>query len=42
MRTLALLAALALAGCGVDGPPEPKDGGIGVSGEVEIGIVGEL
>ncbi len=46
MRTVAILALLALAGCGVDGPPvpppakEPPASGVSVSGTVEFGVTG--
>jgi len=39
-----LIAAVALAGCGVDGepvPPAPKSG-VTVSGTVEMGVTGSL
>ena len=40
MPRLLLLASLALAACGADGPPEPPTkSGITVSGEAEIGVV---
>lgn len=48
MKSLILLAALALAACGVDGPPErPVDEpsqqpGVTVSGEARFGVVTEL
>lgn len=42
MRVVVLLAALVLAGCGVDGEPEPKGPGIAISGEATIGISGTL
>jgi predicted small lipoprotein YifL len=43
MTRLALIAALlTLAGCGIDGPPEQPEGGISVSGEARIGVVGSL
>jgi uncharacterized lipoprotein YmbA len=42
MMRLAVIALLLLAGCGVDGEPEPKNTGIVVSGEARIGVVGSL
>ena len=42
MRAVLILAALALASCGADGDPEPVEGGISVSGEARIGVVGRL
>ena len=40
MPRLLLLACLALAACGADGPPEPPTkSGISVTGEAEIGVV---
>lgn len=43
-RLLALAAILALAACGVDGPPQPPAArtGVSVSGEVAIGVSGQL
>lgn len=45
MKKLAILAILALAACGVDGPPErpsePKSN-VSVSGEAVIGVSTEL
>lgn len=39
MRALVLLAALALAACGADGPPEPVgEEGIGISGTATVGV----
>ena len=42
MKRLALLALLALAACGADGPPERPgaEPGVAVSGTVEIGVTG--
>jgi hypothetical protein len=42
MRRAGLLAALLflLAGCGVEGPPEPVPGGVGIAGP-RIGVVGQ-
>lgn len=43
-RIACLIALLALSACGVDGPPrapEPAPG-IGVSGEMRLGVVKEL
>lgn len=43
MRLLgALLAFLALAACGIDGPPSAPEGSVDVSGEAKIGVVGSL
>jgi hypothetical protein len=42
MRALVLIAALALAGCGVDGEPVPKTDGVSVSGTTKIGVSGTL
>lgn len=43
MRAVLLLISLsALAACGADGPPKPRDTGASVSGEVKIGVVGSL
>ena len=35
------MGVLALAACGADGDPV-KPGGAGVSGDVQIGVVGEI
>jgi predicted small lipoprotein YifL len=43
-RILALAGILALAACGVDGPPKtpaPKPG-VSVTGEVAVGVSGQL
>ncbi|MFB9221398.1 argininosuccinate lyase [Paracoccus cavernae] len=48
MKLLPLIALLALAACGVDGPPispsthETPPPGIAVSGEARIGVVSSL
>lgn len=42
MRLLALISVLALAACGIDGEPAPRESGITVSGEARIGIKGEF
>lgn len=43
MRWLALLAFVVLAACGVNGEPEPVEGGgVAVSGEARIGVTGAL
>ncbi len=42
MRALAVMAALALAACGVDGEPHAKEPGLAVSGTVSIGVAGTL
>ncbi len=40
MPRLLLIACLALAACGADGPPEkPTNPGITLSGEAQIGVV---
>ncbi len=40
MPRLLLLACLALAACGADGPPEkPANPGITISGEAQVGVV---
>jgi hypothetical protein len=41
MRVLLILSVLALAACGADGEPE-QPGGSSVSGEAQIGVVGEI
>jgi predicted small lipoprotein YifL len=43
-RALILTAILALAACGVDGPPQPPttQTGVSVSGEVAVGVSGQL
>lgn len=46
MKPVLLIAALALAACGADGPPEPPSKssatpGLSISGEARIGIVKE-
>ena len=42
MPRLLLIACLALAACGADGPPEPPSkSGLSVSGEVGIGVTVE-
>lgn len=49
IRAACLIAALALAACGVDGAPVPPSGkattpppGLSVSGEARLGVVGRL
>ena len=40
MSRLIILACLALAACGADGPPEtPSKSGVTISGEATIGVV---
>lgn len=40
MPRLLLLAAVALAACGADGPPEPPSkSGVTISGEAQVGMV---
>lgn len=40
MPRLFLLACLALAACGADGPPEaPVKSGVTISGEASVGVV---
>ncbi|SDX30926.1 hypothetical protein [Roseicitreum antarcticum] len=43
-RIACLMAVLALAACGVDGPPQAPDAtpGVSVSGEMRLGVVKEL
>lgn len=44
MRWIGLVALL-LAGCGVDGPPEPVEGrksGLSVSGTAKVGVTGSF
>ncbi len=43
-RLVALAALLALAACGVDGPPKTPASktGVSVSGEVAVGVSGQL
>jgi predicted small lipoprotein YifL len=44
IRLLALVAVLALAACGVEGPPKvpaPKTG-VSVTGEVAVGVSGQI
>jgi hypothetical protein len=38
VRALALLAALALAACGANGPPEPVGDRAGIDAEATIGV----
>ena len=42
MRILAAFVLLALAACGVDGAPVPKDTGAEVSGTAKIGVRGSF
>lgn len=42
MKTALLLMVLALAACGVAGPPQPPGSGVEVGGEIRIGVMGEL
>ncbi|MCX7888904.1 MAG: hypothetical protein N2422_04130 [Rhodobacteraceae bacterium] len=40
MTVAALIAALALAGCGVDGPPRaPAGAGVTIEGDAQVGVV---
>ncbi|MEM7753969.1 MAG: hypothetical protein AAF230_11170 [Pseudomonadota bacterium] len=39
---LVICALLALAGCGIDGPPSPPEGSAQATGEARIGVVGAL
>jgi predicted small lipoprotein YifL len=40
MPRLVLIACLALAACGADGPPEkPATTGVTLSGEAQVGVV---
>ncbi|WP_238382546.1 hypothetical protein [Tabrizicola thermarum] len=36
---IALIACLILSACGADGPPEAPTRGVGISGEVQMGVV---
>jgi hypothetical protein len=42
MRMLALISLVALASCGADGDPVPRDTGVNVSGDARIGVTGTL
>ena len=43
MKRLVLIGALlAVAACGIDGPPSPPGGVVDTGGEARIGVVGEL
>jgi predicted small lipoprotein YifL len=44
IRLLAIAAILALAACGVDGPPKAPTTkpGVSVTGEVAVGVSGQL
>ncbi|MDF3607663.1 hypothetical protein PE067_16870 [Paracoccus sp. DMF-8] len=47
MRYLAVIAVLALAACGVDGPPvapgaAAPEPGVSISGEARIGVVSSI
>ncbi|MEO1536930.1 MAG: argininosuccinate lyase [Pseudomonadota bacterium] len=41
-RVALLLAFLALVACGIDGEPSKPGGGVSVSGDVRVGVVGSL
>jgi predicted small lipoprotein YifL len=42
MRWVLLVSLLALSACGVEGPPAAVPGGVTVSGDARIGVVGGL
>lgn len=42
MRGALVLALLALAACGIDGPPTPPEGSVSVEGDARVGVVGSL
>lgn len=43
MKAVLIAAALlALAACGADGEPEPREPGLSVSGDIRIGVRGDL
>jgi len=42
MRWLLVVTVLMLAGCGVDGPPEPVKTGVSVSGTASVGVTGSF
>ena len=42
VRIAVFVACLLVAGCGVDGAPEPKASGVDVSGTAKIGVRGSL
>ena len=47
MRAAVLIAVFALAGCGIDGEPEPvpddqRSAGIAITGEARIGVTGSF
>jgi predicted small lipoprotein YifL len=42
MRWAILLASLTLSACGADGPPQPPQSGVAVSGEARVGVTGTL
>ena len=44
---LSMLAVMALAACGVDGPPErpaqkPAQSGVTISGDARVGVMGRI
>lgn len=40
--SLSITVLLVLSACGIDGPPSQPEGGISVTGEAGIGVVGAL
>jgi hypothetical protein len=44
LATILLAAALAMAACGVEGPPEPPEPRTGVTfgGELRLGVAGDI
>ena len=47
MIRLSMLAVMALAACGVDGPPErpaqkPAQSGVTISGDARVGVIGQI
>ena len=42
MKMVLFLAAIALAGCGIDGPPEPVPAKVKISGTASVGVSGRF